>query len=133
MNSMLDLLLSTHITALSLRLLEKVKAYGDRLIVLSVRLISSETSNLVESYMAIRILHDGGKQFIHNQSGSIESCCYAARMRCKREKGCHLQALQMTTGESPERLSSKTIHTLHRSRYGSGQYLYTGIEGICAK
>ena len=85
-------------TALPLGLIEQFKACRDRLIVLSAQVISNETSNLAESYMAIWALYDGGKQFIHIQSVSFKSHCYAAGMRMQGESW-HLEALQKTTGK----------------------------------
>ena len=52
--------------------MEKVKACGDRLVMLSAQLITNETSNLAECYMSIRSIFDGGKQYNRVQSGSFE-------------------------------------------------------------
>ena len=62
-------------------LLEKVKACGDRLVMLSAQLITNETSNLAKCYMSIRRIFDGGKEYNKMQSGSFEGRCYAAGMR----------------------------------------------------
>lgn len=58
--------------SLSNGLLEKVKACGDRLVMLSAQLITNDTSNLAEYYMSICSIFDGGKQYNRVQSGSFE-------------------------------------------------------------
>ena len=42
-------------------LLEKVKACGNRLVLLSALLITNDTSNLAECYMSVHTIFDGGK------------------------------------------------------------------------
>ena len=53
---------STVLSNLPVGLLEKVKACGDHLVMLSRQVIDNETSNLAECYMSIHGF-DGGKQF----------------------------------------------------------------------
>ena len=42
--------------------MEKVKACGDCLVMLSAQVVGNETSSLLECYMSIRSVFDGGKQ-----------------------------------------------------------------------
>ncbi len=53
---------STVLSNLPIGLLEKVKACGEHLVMLSRQVIDNETSNLAECYMSIRSVFDGGKQ-----------------------------------------------------------------------
>jgi hypothetical protein len=69
------------ISSLPIRLIEKVKAAGDWLVVLSASLNDNEISNLAKCHMSIRTLFDGGKHYNHIQSGSFIGRCYAAGLR----------------------------------------------------
>ena len=59
-------------------LLNAVSRCADRIVSLALQLITNQTSNLAESYMSIRCIMDGGKQFNRIQSGSYEHRCAAA-------------------------------------------------------
>ena len=59
-------------------LLNAVAKCADRIVSLAPQLITNQTSNLAESYMSIRCVMDGGKQFNRIQSGSFERRCAAA-------------------------------------------------------
>ena len=91
---------STVLSNLPVGLLEKVKACGDRLVMLSRQVIDNKTSNLAECYMSIRSVFDGGKQFNRIQSGAFEGRCYAAGLRVQVGPTWQLQTLEHATGVS---------------------------------
>jgi len=94
-------------------LLEKVKACGDRLVMLSAQLITNETSNLAECYMSIRSIFDGGKQYNRVQSGSFEGRCYAAGMRVQAGPTWQLETVEHILGEAPGKVSLHTWPHTH--------------------
>ena len=59
-------------------LFNAVAKCADRIVSLAPQLVSIQTSNLAESYMSIRCMMDGGKQFNRVQSGSFQHRCTAA-------------------------------------------------------
>ena len=59
-------------------LFNAVAKCADRIVSLAPQLVSNQTSNLAESYMSIRCMMDGGKQFNRVQSGSFQHPCTAA-------------------------------------------------------
>ena len=93
------------INSLPVRLLKKVKAAGDRLVMLSASLIENETSNLAECYMLIRSVFDAGKQYNRVQSGSFEGQCYAAGMRVQVGPSWQLETLEYATGSTSGNVS----------------------------
>ena len=93
------------INSLPVRLLEKVKAAGDRLVMLSASLIENETSNLAECYMSIRSVFDGGKQYNRVQSGSFEGRCCAAGMRVQVGPSWQLETLEYATSSTSGNVS----------------------------
>ena len=89
-------------------LLGKVKACGDRLVMLSAQLITNETSNLADWYMSIRSIFDGGNQYDRAQSGSFEGRCYAAGMQVQAGPTWQLETVEHILGEVPGKVS---LHT----------------------
>ena len=67
-------------------LLNAIAKCADHIVSLAPQLITNQTSNLAESYMSIRCIMDGGKQFNHIQGGSFEHCC-AAGLATQRGPG----------------------------------------------
>ena len=86
--------------SLPIGLVEKVKAAGDHLVMLSASLIENETSNLAECYMSILSVFDGSKQYNRVQSGSFEGRCYAVGMRVQAGPSWQLETLEYTTGST---------------------------------
>lgn len=84
------------INGLPVRLVEKVKAAGDHMVMLSASLIENGTSNLAECYMSIRSVFDGGKQYNHVQSGCFECRCYAPGTRVPAGPSWQLETLEYT-------------------------------------
>ena len=79
-------------------LLEKVKACGDSLVMLSKQVIDNAAGNLAESYKSIHSVFDGGKQYNRIQSGAFEGRCYAAGLRVQVGPTWQLQTLEHATG-----------------------------------
>ena len=97
-------------------LMEKVRAVGDRLVMLSEQLIDNQTSNLAECYMAIRSAFDGGKQYNRAQLGSFEGRCYTASMRVQAGPSWQLEALEYATSSAPGNVSYHKYCCIRRDR-----------------
>ena len=68
-------------------LLNAIAKCPDRIVSLAPQLITNQTSNLAESYMSIRSIMDGGKQFNRIQTGSFEHRCATAGLATQHGPG----------------------------------------------
>lgn len=100
---------STIVNCLPVGLIEKVKACGDCLVMLSAQVVGNETSNLAECYMSICSVFDGGNQYDCVQSGAFEGRCYAAGMRVQAGPTWQLDTLEHVTGETSGKVSLQYI------------------------
>ena len=111
---------STVLNNLPVRLLEKVKACGDHLVMLSRQVLDNKTSNLAECYMSIRIVFNGGKQFDCIQSIAFEGQCYTAGLRVQVSPTWQLQTLEhtmrVTSGKVLEAAVKRKVTQLEKDK-----------------